>query len=264
MAQVSPPTLQRPPQPSPIPAPYADSFAYHPQPGLSEPNSSTSQLPYDPIADRKAGMAGQPGQSPMQTPPNVTQDGGADLPKAFACSTCQKGFARRSDLVRTVEESAAARAAALASRANQQVVDKPEQPSEGEPTSDASSAASYNPYMAQMQAGGMPRSTPYQAPPPQNANFYSQGPSPAPPGPYAPPRPMAQAPPQPDGHPDRFAHPTPPQANMPWAQPAMNPHPMQQVPKMEGSQPTQPPPQAHPAPPYAYQPQAHGYYQNAY
>ena len=71
-------------------------------PGLSEPSSSNSQLPYDPIADHKPGMAGQAGQPPMQTTPNSNQsgEGGGDLPKAFACSTCQKGFARRSDLVR--------------------------------------------------------------------------------------------------------------------------------------------------------------------
>lgn len=180
---------------------------------------------------------------------------------------CQKTFTRRTTLTRhqnhhtgTVEESAAARAAALASRANQQVLDKPEQPSEGDGQSDASSAASYNPYMSQLQAGGMPRSTPYQTQP-GPSNYYQQGPSPAQQGGYPPPRAMPQQP-QPDGHPERYAHPTPPQAGMPWAQPGVNQHHMQPVPKMEGSQPTQQP--QHPGQPYGYQQAPHGYYGGAY
>ena len=101
MAQVS--SMQRPPQPSPASAPYApEGFQYQPQPGLTEPPSSSSQLPYDPVVDRKPGMA-PPGQGPIGQPAQQGQtqsEGGTELPKAFACSTCQKGFARRSDLVR--------------------------------------------------------------------------------------------------------------------------------------------------------------------
>ena len=79
---------------------------------------------------------------------------------------CQKTFTRRTTLTRhqnhhtgTVEEAAAARAAALATRAQAQVADptKQEHP-EGEEQSDASSNASQNTYMAPM-----PSRTPYQS-----------------------------------------------------------------------------------------------------
>ena len=43
-------------------------------------------------------QAVQPDQSPMDGGRNST--GSSGLPKAFACSTCNKGFARRSDLAR--------------------------------------------------------------------------------------------------------------------------------------------------------------------
>ena len=105
MAQISSQPMQRPPAPSPaVTTPYvAEGFQYPQHPGLSEPSSSASQLPYDPIGDgRKPGM-GPPGQDGMGQHPQVGQtqsEGGSELPKAFACSTCQKGFARRSDLVR--------------------------------------------------------------------------------------------------------------------------------------------------------------------
>lgn len=42
-------------------------------------------------------QAGQADQSPME---GRTSTGSSGLPKAFACSTCAKGFARRSDLAR--------------------------------------------------------------------------------------------------------------------------------------------------------------------
>lgn len=95
---------------------------------------------------------------------------------------CQKTFTRRTTLTRhqnhhtgTVEEAAAARAAALASHAQAQVVDttKPEQPEPGEEQSDASSSASQNPYMATM-----PSRTPYQNPA-IAPEFHTGAPNPA-------------------------------------------------------------------------------------
>ena len=99
MTQHPPTTLQQPPPYSPSSSGYPEHVAYQSQINLSEPSSSTSQLPYDPIEQRNKANAQQAGDAAhLQT--NGHSNGENDLPKAFACSTCHKGFARRSDLVR--------------------------------------------------------------------------------------------------------------------------------------------------------------------
>jgi len=65
--------------------------SYHPNPGQ------------DPSYQQQAQMGAvqqqvQQDQSPMEG--GRSSAGGSGLPKAFACSTCAKGFARRSDLAR--------------------------------------------------------------------------------------------------------------------------------------------------------------------
>lgn len=46
------------------------------------------------------GVSTPPQQDQNPTEPGRNSTGGSGLPKAFACSTCAKGFARRSDLAR--------------------------------------------------------------------------------------------------------------------------------------------------------------------
>jgi hypothetical protein len=61
--------------------------SYHPNVGTYPDQSQTP-------------MAAQPQMQHDQTPPEGGRPSGSSLPKAFACSTCAKGFARRSDLAR--------------------------------------------------------------------------------------------------------------------------------------------------------------------
>ena len=105
MAQYSPQVIHQPTSPYPAQAgAYPDHFFDPSEDFTSEPSSATSQLPYDPIGDRNRNDS-QPGPSDPQFPhTRPSADGSAsgdnDQPKAFACATCHKGFARRSDLVR--------------------------------------------------------------------------------------------------------------------------------------------------------------------
>ena len=62
-------------------------------------HQNAQDTPYQqqtPVSQVQQGV--QPDQSPLDGGRNST--GSAGLPKAFACSTCSKGFARRSDLAR--------------------------------------------------------------------------------------------------------------------------------------------------------------------
>jgi hypothetical protein len=61
------------------------------------PNAPTDQ-PYQPQAQLGAVQPVQQDQNQQESGRQST--GSTGLPKAFACSTCQKGFARRSDLAR--------------------------------------------------------------------------------------------------------------------------------------------------------------------
>lgn len=103
MSQFSPQAI-RPSGLSPAIGGYADPTQYQAQLAGSE-TSSNSQLPYDPIDDTRsraaaAAAAAQQNAMAQVGQRDVSGVDSADLPKAFACSTCAKGFARRSDLVR--------------------------------------------------------------------------------------------------------------------------------------------------------------------
>ena len=78
----------------------------YPSPQLQQQNNMTPMIQhsYHPNAIQQPAQLGavqqpvQQDQTPMDS--SRTSTGSAGLPKAFACSTCQKGFARRSDLAR--------------------------------------------------------------------------------------------------------------------------------------------------------------------
>lgn len=83
----------------------------YPSPQLQQQNNMTPliQHSYHPNATPDQGYQQQASLGAVQTPVSTDQsqiDGGrastgsSGLPKAFSCSTCQKGFARRSDLAR--------------------------------------------------------------------------------------------------------------------------------------------------------------------
>lgn len=83
----------------------------YPSPQLPQQNNMTPMMQhsYHPNATPDQGYQQQASLGAVQTPVSTDQsqiDGGrastgsSGLPKAFACSTCQKGFARRSDLAR--------------------------------------------------------------------------------------------------------------------------------------------------------------------
>lgn len=70
-------------------------------------NGMSKSLPYGsptsmqtslPLPDPN--MAPLPGMPPMNLPPSYKHTFGEHPPKAYPCSTCSKGFARRSDLAR--------------------------------------------------------------------------------------------------------------------------------------------------------------------
>ena len=64
-----------------------------------QPTSAPSQ-PYQPQAQLSAIQAGVQQQEQKSLDASRLSNGGSTLPKSFACSTCAKGFARRSDLAR--------------------------------------------------------------------------------------------------------------------------------------------------------------------
>lgn len=76
----------------------------------SDPNAANAQLPYDPIIEDRsraaaaAAAVNQGVSSSQMTSERTNGEGSVEaddtVPKAFACGTCNKGFARRSDLVR--------------------------------------------------------------------------------------------------------------------------------------------------------------------
>lgn len=102
MAQFSPPALARPHGLSPAVSAYQDPTQYHALLAGND-SGSNSTLPYDPVAvdDRSRVSATGAQHSLMSQPRDAnTQGDSGELPKAFSCSTCHKGFARRSDLVR--------------------------------------------------------------------------------------------------------------------------------------------------------------------
>ena len=83
----------------------------YPSPQLQQQNNMTPMIQhsYHPNATPDQGYQQQAALGAVQTPVSTdqsqidggrTSNGSASLPKAFACSTCQKGFARRSDLAR--------------------------------------------------------------------------------------------------------------------------------------------------------------------
>jgi hypothetical protein len=83
----------------------------YPSPQLPQQNNMTPMIQhsYHPTATADQGYQQQASLGAVQTPVSTDQsqiDGGrastgsSGLPKAFACSTCSKGFARRSDLAR--------------------------------------------------------------------------------------------------------------------------------------------------------------------
>ena len=83
----------------------------YPSPQLQQQNNMTPMIQHtyhpNPTPDQTYQQQAQLGavQPPVQQDQNSmdgarTSAGSAGLPKAFACSTCQKGFARRSDLAR--------------------------------------------------------------------------------------------------------------------------------------------------------------------
>ena len=83
----------------------------YPSPQLPQQNNMTPMIQhsYHPTATPDQGYQQQASLGAVQTPVSTDHsqiDGGrastgsSGLPKAFACSTCSKGFARRSDLAR--------------------------------------------------------------------------------------------------------------------------------------------------------------------
>ena len=83
----------------------------YPSPQLQQQNNMTPMIQhsYHPNATPDQSYQQQASLGAVQTPVSTdqsqidggrTSNGSAGLPKAFACSTCQKGFARRSDLAR--------------------------------------------------------------------------------------------------------------------------------------------------------------------
>lgn len=110
MASYSPQSMQRSVGYSPQAGGYPDGVPYPPHMAGSEPNAANSQLPYDPTIEERsrAAVVAAAAQQDLGAPQMAQQpangedsiDGEDALPKAFACVTCHKGFARRSDLVR--------------------------------------------------------------------------------------------------------------------------------------------------------------------
>ncbi|KAK5010757.1 hypothetical protein LTR28_007975 [Elasticomyces elasticus] len=103
------------------------NHARYPSPSTAQQNQGMLQQviqhSYHPNAPLEGAYTTQmQAMQQIQEPQQMDGMGGrvstSGLPKAFACSTCGKGFARRSDLARhgTVEEAAAATAAVLANR----------------------------------------------------------------------------------------------------------------------------------------------------
>lgn len=110
LASFSPHAMQRPTGFSPQSGVYSESVSYAPNITGSDSGLANQQLPYDPtIEDRtRVAVTADAIQQGVSTPSMPSQrlngegsvDGEDALPKAFACTTCHKGFARRSDLVR--------------------------------------------------------------------------------------------------------------------------------------------------------------------